>query len=85
MGNRHPRMNAFRCQRNHLQTLALMSRGQKISAAGVLNFFRGIHTARLPDIVYQVGDLPRLGFGSFFTLDLLHDHDSLFRWHRFFA
>ena len=62
-----------------------MPRGQKISAAGVLDFFSGIHAARLPDIVHQVGNLPRLGFGSFFTLDLLHDHDSLSRWHRFFV
>lgn len=85
MGNRHPRMNAFRCQGNHLQALAFMPCGQKISAAGVLDFFSGIHTVWLPVIVHQVGDLPRLGFGSFFTLDLLHDHDSLFRWRRFFA
>ncbi len=85
MRNRHPRVDAFRCQGNHLHALAFMSRGQKISAAGVLDFFSGIHTARLPNIVHQVRDLSCLGFGSFLTFDLLHDHDFPLQWHQFFA
>ena len=72
--DRHPALNGFLGQRNHLPFLRGNSRGQEIFASGKSEFVPSLLIMSSEDVVHQTADHDGLGFFEAGALELLDNH-----------